>query len=230
MTTSTPEQNLLESLIIESISIYGNAMYYVPRVIKKLDKIYTADDQSEYNTPYSVPIYIESFDRFQGDGNFLSKFGLEIRNQIVLSIAQRVFSSIVPQDRPNEGDVIYFPLNDNVFQIKYVEKFEMFYPLGKLYIWKMTCELFEYSNEKFNTGIPAIDKIQTYESTDILDYGISTEDEIYISDEKGHYITVENYDLDEILDTGTNEVFQDEIEDFVDWSSESIFGSIEEEH
>ena len=132
--------------------MYGEDMYYCPRVLKNYDPLYTADDSSEYDSAYLVELYIKSVDGFSGDGNFLSKFGVEIRDQVVFSIAQRVFNQEIgtqtKQIRPNEGDLIYFPLNNKCFQIKYVNKFEMFYQFGALQTWELTCELFEYSNEK----------------------------------------------------------------------------------
>ena len=130
------EQLLLENLIIESIRIYGQDMYYIPRKLNNYDNVYGADDQSSYENAYSIELYIKSVDGFSGDGDFMSKFGIEIRNQVVFSVAQRRFNEEIgeytTQVRPNEGDLIYFPLNKKCFQIKYVNKFEMFYQLGAL--------------------------------------------------------------------------------------------------
>ena len=156
-------------------------MYYIPRTLNNYDKLYGADDQSSYDQAIPLELYIKSVDGFSGDGDFMSKFGVEIRNQVVFSVSQRRFTddvaSLTTQPRPNEGDIIYFPLNHKCFQIKYVDKFEMFYQLGALQTWELTCELFEYSNEKFNTGIAEIDSIQLDYGTDILDYLITTEQE-----------------------------------------------------
>jgi Virus neck protein len=219
---NSQEQQVLDDLINESIGIYGQQMYYVPRKINNLDPLYTADDQSSYEQAFMVPIYTESFDQFTGDQSFMSKFGLQIRNQIILSISIRAFDNEVgaytTQVRPNEGDIIYFPLNNNVFQIKYVEKFQMFYPLGRLYTWKMYCELFEYSNELFNTGIPDIDKIQVHRSTNILDYAIKDEQGNYLLDESGNYLVMESYKLENIEGTGMNETIQAESDQFIDFS------------
>ena len=216
------EQLLLESLIIEAIKIYGQDMYYIPRVIGNLDKLYTADDQSRYEQAFMVELYIKSVDGFTGDGNFMSKFGLEIRDKVVFSIAQRVFNEEIgvytTQVRPNEGDIIYFPLNNKCFQIKYVNKFEMFYQLGALQTWELTCELFEYSNEVFNTGIPEIDRIQKIESTNILDYSIRDQNGVSLLDEQDNYIVTEQYNLETILGTGENDEIQRESDTFVDFS------------
>ena len=219
---SSQEQLLLENLIIEAIKIYGEDMYYLPRSIGNMDKLYTADDQSSYTTSYMVEMYIKSVDGFTGDGNFMSKFGLEIRDQVTFCIAQRVFYDEVGkaanQVRPNEGDLIYFPLNKKCFQIKYVNKFEMFYQLGALQTWELVCELFEYSNEYINTGIPEIDSIETRLSTNILDYSIMDEAGHYLQDENGDYIVSELYTLDTIIGTGTNDITQGESSGFIDFT------------
>jgi len=220
--SSFQEQLLLENLIIEAIKIYGEDMFYLPRNINNLDKVYTADDQSSYTLSFPIEMYIKSVDGFSGDGNFMSKFGLEIRDQVVFSVAQRVFSEEIGNQlaftRPREGDIIYFPLNKKCFQIKYVNKQEMFYQLGALQTWEMTCELFEYSNEDFDTGIPEIDSIQTRLSTNILDRAIMDEDGYYLMDESGNYLVDETYDLENIIGTGANESIQTETDDFVDFS------------
>jgi hypothetical protein len=221
------EQDLLEDLVVESIKIYGEDMYYITRNINNLDTLYTADDQSSYTLAYLCEFYIKSVDGFSGDGNFMSKFGLEIRDQVVFSIAQRTFNreigAYTTLVRPNEGDLIYFPLNNKCFQIKFVNKFEMFYQLGALQTWEMTCELFEYSDEVFNTGIPEIDRIQLNYSTNILDYTIMDETGAPLLDEDGNYIEMEQYSLDAIEGTGTNSTIANNSSSFIDWSVQDPF-------
>lgn len=224
---SSQEQNLLEDLIIESISIYGEEMFFIPRKINNLDKLYTADDQSSYEQAFLVPFYIENVYGFQGDGNFMSKFGLEIRDQVTFVIAQRTFNQEIgaytTATRPNEGDLVYFPLNNKCFQIKFVEKFEFYYQLGKLYTWKLQCELFEYSNETFNTGIPEIDRIQTSFSTNILDYTIKDQTNTPLKDEQGNYLVMEQYNIETIIGTGENDMFQQASDQFVDFTAKDPF-------
>lgn len=221
------EQNLLEDLIIEAIKIYGEDMFYIPRNVNNLDQLYTADDQSSYTNAYLVEFYIKSVDGFSGDGNFMSKFGLEIRDQVIFSIAQRTFSNEIGAytaiTRPREGDLIFFPLNNKCFQIKFVNKFEMFYQLGALQTWEMTCELFEYSDETFSTGIPEIDRIQTKSSTNILDYTIMTEQDEPLLNENDDYIEVEQYNLNVIQGTGTNDIMSNESSNFIDFSAKDPF-------
>ena len=224
---NSQEQLLIENLIIESIQIYGQDMYYVPRVIKNKDEIYGADDISEYNRAYPVELYIKSVDGFAGDGNFMSKFGLEIRDQVVFSIAQRVFYEEVGMDsallRPNEGDLIHFPLNNKLFKIMYVNKFEMFYQLGALQTWEITCELFEYSSEKFNTGIAEIDSIQQNLSLNVFDWALLDEDGERIIDENSDYIVMENFTLETIDALADNSFIQSETDDFLDFTEKDPF-------
>jgi Virus neck protein len=219
---SSQEQLLLENLIIEAIKIYGEDMYYMPRKLGNFDRLYTADDQSHYEQAFMVEIYIKSVDGFAGDGNFMSKFGLEIRDQVVFSMAQRIFNQEIGENtnlvRPNEGDLIYFPLNKKCFQIKYVNKFEMFYQLGALQTWEMTCELFEYSDEIINTGIPEIDILQLTKSTNVLDYAIRDEQGMPLKDEDNNYIVMEQYNLESITGTGVNDTIQEESDTFIDFT------------
>jgi hypothetical protein len=231
---SSQEQDLLHDLVIESIRIYGQDMFYIPRELKRYDNIYGADTISEYNSAILVELYIKSVDGFTGDGNFMSKFGLQIRDQAVFSISQRVFSqevgSITKQIRPNEGDLIYFPLNEKCFKIMYVKKQEFFYPLGTLPTWEITVELFEYGSEKFGTGIPEIDKLQTNFSMNILDYVLATEDNMSITDEQGAFITLENYEQSTINPAADNDAIQSGTtnfpmgsDDFIDFSERNPF-------
>lgn len=177
---NSQEQLLLESLIIESIKIYGEDMYYVPRTLNNKNEVYGEDDISSYDSATLVEFYIKNVDGFGGDGNFMSKFGLEIRDQVTFVIAKRVFEEEIGfaanYVRPREGDLIYFPLNRKLFQIKYVDNKPIYYPMGALQTYELTCELFEYSGEQFNTGVADIDDIQDKLSLDIFDYGINTED------------------------------------------------------
>ena len=218
---------LLEDLIVEAISIYGIDVYYVPRKLNNYDSIYGADDQSSYDQAIPICMYLESYNGFGGDGNFMSKFGLEIRDQTTWSVAMRVFSEAVStltnQVRPNEGDLIYFPLNQKCFQIKFVDKFQMFYQLGQLYTWKMTCELFEYSNEVFDTGIPEIDALQTLFDTNSLDWGIMDESGNYIMNEDYNYLVLEASGLSNMVPGSDNKELAKEASEFVDFSTRDPF-------
>mgnify|MGYP003334118764 CR=1 FL=1 len=217
---------MLENLIIESIKIYGQDMFYIPRKLNNYDSIYGADDQSSYEDSYPIEMYIKSINGFSGDGNFMAKFGVEIRDQVIFSMAQRIFTEEVGvntnQVRPNEGDLIYFPLNKKCFIIRYVNKFEMFYQLGALQTWEVTCEVFEYAGENMNTGIPEIDRLQKEFSVNMLDWIIKTEDGFNLTDEEGNLIVLEGYNLTDLVKAENDEI-QRESDQFVDFSAVDPF-------
>ena len=225
---SSGEQQLLESLIIESIKIFGQDMFYIPQQLVNFDKLYGADDSSRYEDAYLLEFYIRSFDGFMGDKDFISKIaGVQIQDQIKLSVARKSFELEVGQPegftRPREGDVIFFPLNQKCFQIKFVDKFEMFYPLGSLNTWELTCELYEYSSEVFDTGIEEIDIIQDRGSLNIYDYALTTEQGEMIMTEAGEILTNEKWKLEQIdplVDTDTLQTAADAI---IDWNAEDPF-------
>ncbi len=223
----TQEQELLNSLIIESIRIHGIDCWYVPRKLNNYDSIYGADDQSSYETAILMEMYIESYDGFKGDGNFMSKFGIEIRDQVTFAFAMRVFEDevgvITAQPRPNEGDLIYYPLNGKCFQIKYVDKFEMHYPLGKLYLWKVTCELFEYSNERISTGIPEIDALQSTFDLNAIDWVIRDELGNILLNEDSDYIVLENSTTSDLIIGDDSDEIQQESDLFVDFTVSDPF-------
>lgn len=202
-------------------------MYYIPRTLNNYDEVYGADDQSSYDNAYPIEMYIKSIDGFSGDGDFMSKFGIEIRDQVVFSMAQRIFAEEVgtftSQVRPNEGDLIYFPLNQKCFIIRYVNKFEMFYQLGALQTWEVTAELFEYSGEAMNTGIPEIDVLQKQYSLNQYDWVIQTQDADFITDEDGNIIVLEGSSTSDLLFNAENDEIQEESDQFVDFSAVDPF-------
>lgn len=224
---SSQEQNLIEDLIIESVRIYGHDVYFMPRSRVAFDQIYGEDTLSEFNLAIMMEMYIKSIDGFQGDGDFMSKFGLEIRDQVTFTISQRVFgqetgSSGLELIRPNEGDLIFFPLNSKIFEIKFVEHEAVFYQLGALQTYDLTCELFVYSSERFSTGIQVIDNLyinnyltQNNYSLAITDFAIHTEDAnpYSLTDESGFKLVDEQY-----ATAGDNDVIEAEADSFIDFS------------
>jgi hypothetical protein len=157
------EQNLVEDLVIESIRTYGVDLYYLPRTLVSYDSLHGTDDQSRYDKAYLVEFYVRNVEGFAGDGNFLSKFGLEIRDQITFTVARRTFDLEIGQPegfaRPREGDLLYFPFARKNYEIKFVDHLPVFYQFGALQMYDLKCELFEYSGETFETGIADIDGI-----------------------------------------------------------------------
>jgi hypothetical protein len=162
--SNSMEQQLIEDLVIESIKIYGTDTWYMPRTLGAKDDLFNEDDLPIFNDAYMVEMYIRSVDGFEGEGDFLSKFGLQIRDSMTLTVAQRVFRQEVAsfdtqvEVRPKEGDLIYFPLNQKIFEVMHVEHEAIFYQMGSLQTYDLRCELFEFSNERFNTGYEFIDQ------------------------------------------------------------------------
>lgn len=212
------EQLLIENLIIESIKIYGHDVYYCPRSLINKDEIYGEDSLSRYNTQYLVEMYIKNVTGFEGEGDFLSKFNLQVRDQMTLTLARRTFFDEIGNyeslDRPQEGDLIYFPLNKKIFVVKFVEHEAIFYQLGSLQTYDLVCELWEYSNEILNTGIDDIDKFQKDYSFDMSTYSIKTENGYVLKDEDGYDLVLEEYNF-------SNQV-GDSLEDNVEIESEAI--------
>lgn len=157
------EQELIDDLVIESIQIYGIDTFYVGRSLQAVDEILNEDDLSIFDAAYSMEMYVKSVDGFEGEGDFLSRFGLQIRDQVTFTVARRTFERFATRlntslIRPNEGDLIYFPLNKKFFKVMHVEHESVFYQSGALQVFDIKCELFEYSNERFNTGVVEIDE------------------------------------------------------------------------
>ena len=211
------EQDLVEDLTIESIKIYGHDVKYVPRTITARDNLYGEDPLSAYNDAADVEMYIKNVEGFEGEGDLLSRFGLQIRDEITFTLARKRFDQIrteklmtevgynllmedantaapsrqfltgnhetesivlesgtangysILSNRPNEGDLIYFPMVDKTFEIKQVEHEQLFYQTGRLQTYDLRCELFEYSSESIDTGISEIDEIEDKFSLNILD-------------------------------------------------------------
>jgi hypothetical protein len=161
--SNSGEQNLIEDLIIESIRVYGHDLWYIPRTLVAKDELLNEDDLSTFTKAFMIEAYIKNVDSFGGDGDFLSKFGLRISDTITFTIAMRKFAQDVAlydeQIRPNEGDLIYFPLNRKMFEVQFVEHEAIFYQMGQLQTYDLRCELFEYSQERFSTGVLEIDTL-----------------------------------------------------------------------
>lgn len=166
------EKNLLANLIAESIQVYGHDMYYIPRKIVKLDRILNEDVLSNFPDAYMIEMYVESVDGFEGEGKLITKFGLEIRDQLTLVVSVHRWNQLVgrfgyPVEsvRPHEGDLIYVPMTKGLFEIKFVEDKKPFFQLNNTPTYKLIVELFEYQNSNIDTGVAEIDDIQGYSST-----------------------------------------------------------------
>ena len=157
------EQHLYEDLIIESLQIYGQDVYYIPRTLVNRDNVLNEDPASKFDDAYLIEMYIENVDGFEGAGDLYSKFGLEIRDEATFVVSRRqwekmigVFSDLA-DPRPQEGDVIFLPMTNSFFEISYVEDDKPFYQLSDIPVYRMQCSLFEYNDEDFDTGVGEID-------------------------------------------------------------------------
>ena len=175
------EQNLYEDLIIESLKIYGQDVYYLPRTIVNRDYILGEDVASQFDDAYMIEAYIENPEGFDGAGDLYSKFGLEIRDDATFIVSRRQWARLVGMYnnditiiKPSEGDIIYLPLSNSMFEITLVEDDQPFYQLSNLPVWKLQCSLFEYNDEKINTGIDIIDEQSTVYSYQVaMDISLS---------------------------------------------------------
>lgn len=159
------EHHLMEDVIAESIQIMGHNVYYIPRESYDAgDMIFGEYSKSHFSKAYLIEAYIANVEGFEGDGDFFSKFGLEIRDSSNFVISRRSFVKMLPstmRSRPQEGDLVYVPLMHRLFEIKFIEKKLMFYSLGNRepYIYEMRCELFRFSEEPIDTGVNIIDEV-----------------------------------------------------------------------
>ena len=165
---SQGEQSLVQDLINEQLRMYGVEVYYLPRQYVTKNKVIREVITSEFNQSYPIEAYVDNFDGYGENTVLLSKFGVQATSELKLIISQERFSSYITPliknlpnielaTRPKEGDLIYFPLGDRLFEIKFVEHEKPFYQLQKNYVYELTCELFRGEDEVLDTGIEEID-------------------------------------------------------------------------
>lgn len=228
--TNSPEQTLIEDLIIESIKMYGHDVYYCPRTIISRDNVLNEDALSEYNSSYQIEMYIKNVEGFEGEGDFLSRFNIQIRDEITFTVANRRYDEAVgayeSSIRPEEGDLIYFPLTEKIYVIKFAEhEAPVFYQMGALQCYDLRCEQWEYSGEKLDTGIALIDDFEDlYTITaNADDDGITYDanNNIVIDANTGRPLgmTSDEYSGDEFDDS---RVYQT-LDDFIDFSEQDPF-------
>tara|TARA_R100001509_G_scaffold148320_1_gene106077 strand:- start:41533 stop:42477 length:945 start_codon:yes stop_codon:yes gene_type:complete len=158
------EQKLVEDLTIETIKSMGRNMVYIPRKLQSEDDLFGEDVNSKFDDVYDLEMYILNVSGFEGEGDIIAKYGLEIKDRATFVVARKRFTDEVTEadgsiDRPREGDLIYFPLTKALLEINFVEHENPFYQLGSLYTFTLVCETFTYNNEKFDTGIEDLDDI-----------------------------------------------------------------------
>ena len=176
------EQHLLQDLMVESIKIFGHDVSYLPRTKNNVDNLLGEDPTSSFTAAYPIEMYIKNTDGFAGEGAFVGRFGLEIRQQITFTVARRTWDGQGISTRPLEGDLIWFPMTNKLFEIQFVDHESVFYQLGKLPVYDLSCELFEYSDEDIDTGIEEIDKVEV-ENAYSVEYAFSSNSGVFTTDE-----------------------------------------------
>ena len=161
------EQDLIEDLVIEQIKMFGKNVYYIPRTLVKEDSVFGEDTLSKFEDAFEIEAYVEDASGFRGDGDLFSKFGVRISDQVTFIISRKRFTeavddnaTLIVEGRPNEGDLVHFPLAGKTFEIQFVEHEVPFYQLGKIHVWGLRCELFEYSDEDIDTGVAEVDALE----------------------------------------------------------------------
>jgi hypothetical protein len=229
------EQNLYEDLIIESMKIYGFEVYYLPRKPSNYDDILTEDPGNYYENAYPIEMYMENINGFQGDGELLTKFGLEIRDSANFIVARKRWRDIIGKagnsvlpERPAEGDLIYFPLTKGIFEIRKVEGHDPFYQVGKLYTFKLYCELMQFSNERFNTGVAEIDEITAGYDLSIDNFELLQENGESLLSEANELTPMlqEGYTSNKPLVLADNEKYDREKDSVLDFSERNPFGEV----
>lgn len=232
LTNKNPsESKLFHELVNEAYRIYGIDVYYIPRIVENEDLVWEEDTQPRFESAYRCAMYLNNFEGLEGEGDFLSKFGVEIRDRLTMTCGRREFSQCVTRFeqeivRPREGDLLWFPYNQKCFEIRFTEHEAMFYQLGDLYVYQLQCELFEYANEYFNTGIKEIDKIFNNFNTNIYNFAILSEDGLFrvVSDDGGLPIMQEQYNRYHVVSQDEdNTVLDTEAGEILDFSELSPF-------
>lgn len=222
------EQSLHEDLLIEAIRIHGMNVYYIPRTIVDRDEIYGEDNLSEYTSNYLIEMYVVNVEGYAGEGIFLSRFGQEIRDQVTLGLSIKRFRAETPFTRPKEGDLIWLAMNPErpqLMKILYVNDRSVFYQLGNITTYELTCEVFEYAGEKLDTGIPEIDAIQTNFSQDTNSSGLLTDEGKNIVDDNGAAVILGDFSLDDQMGDifSNNSEFADEADTLIEWDATNPF-------
>ena len=237
-TGTKPEQALYEDLMIEQLRIYGQDVYYIPRKMAGTDSIWQEDISSSFESSYLIEMYMENIDGYEGEKELMSKFGLDIQDDATFIVARRrweqfvsVDNNIIVSSRPNEGDLIYFPKGNKLFEITFVDHDDPFYQVQNLPTYKLKCKTFEYASEVIDTGIAEIDAIETDNSLDMLSHQMTLEDgsgslilENAVEGAAASYIILETYNIATIDENSQNEDFEIADDNILDFTETNPFG------
>jgi hypothetical protein len=226
-TDYSSEQNLMQDLADEMIKIFGIDVVYLPRSTNYVDPLLTEAPISSFTISVPIEMYINTYEGFQGEGDLLSKFGLNVADKLTLSVSRRRFAEDIgtPHNliRPQEGDLVYFPFTKGVFEIKFVEHESSFYQTGALQYYELQLEKFNYNSEIFNTGIADIDSLQNTYSLADNNFWLLTEDGYNLITENNYTLETEtfNFSVNDVVNQ--NEEFESLANTFVDFSITNPF-------
>ncbi len=229
------EQLLYEDLIIECLRVYGFDLYYIPRKQVNRDLILNEDALNRYEHAYKIEMYLSNVQGFEGEGDLLTKFGVELRDTANFIVSRRRWQEVVARQgqtvlsaRPAEGDILFFPLTNSFFEIRRVEGTEPFFQVGKMYVFNMSCELVQYSSEVFNTGVNEIDSVFDELSLDVTSFQLQLEDgnKVLLEYTTNSHIILENFVLKDIDPFAMNKDFELEI-DILDFTDRNPFGEVQ---
>ena len=240
------EKTLHENLIIEGLKIYGHDVYYLPRTLVNQDLILGEDVASRFDDSYLLEMYFETTEGFAGENEIINKFGLEIRDDTTFTVSKRRWddavgdqATLIKSGRPNEGDLIYFPMMKSYFEIQFVEDQQPFYQLGNLPVYKLRCTRFEYSSERIDTNVSEINKVEDDKSLDLLAHQISLENEdgrLLLEGDEINYLILETYDQQTQQPYADNSTFESDAgfgttsttDDILDFTERNPFGEVDE--
>ena len=224
----------MEDIIIECLRIYGFDTFYIPRQAVNEDDILGEDALNNYTSAYPLEMYMQNVTGFEGDGDLLTKFGVEIRDTATFIVSRRRWDEVIARSgdavlttRPAEGDIVYFPLTKAYFEIKMVQSMDPFFQVGKLYVYKLQCELMQFSSERFDTGISEIDSQAATHSLDINEFNVllETGDRFLLEYYTESCLVLQSYNVSTILPNVINETLTGEIS-VLDFSEHNPFGEV----
>lgn len=230
---TSSEQLLHEDLIIECLKIYGFEVFYMPRTTVNLDTIFNEDPLNLYKQCYPLEMYLTDIDGFSGEGDLLTKFGVELRDSANFIVSRRRWDQTVARagsvqldTRPAEGDLLYFPLTKSFFEIRRVEGTDPFFQLGKLYVYQLYAELMQYSGERIDTNRDDVDDIERISSLDVMNYELLNEsgNRLLLEYTANSSIILETFDIQEIDKLSQNDTFDLESVGVLDFSESNPFG------
>ena len=246
-TGTTSEQRLYEDLIIEQLKIYGQDVYYLPRKIANKDTIFGEDPASTFNDSYIIEMYVDNTDGYMGEQEIIKKFGLELRDDIKFTVSKLRWETLVGNnadlvaDRPQEGDIVYFPNTKAFFEIQFVEHEQPFYQQSTLPVYKLSCTKWEYSSETVSTGVSGIDTTATDISTDTMAFQFSLENETgafviessigaidYLINESFTMATQQPVDQGKAFETAAGTNTSSTADDILDFSERNPFGEVDD--